>query len=249
MIGLKQKLNFQSRQANADISYDPRTIQEVFLHTIYQGLGTKHADIRQRLRPLISNSLVTDEEILGQVMKMISDENEHQRRLSQTPRQKTTHAHSAKVETGDWQSNDKPKASVEDNRNLHTIQQLSAQVEALTRMVTTLIDQQVVNAQVGHSLTQPAQLSPYPLPRTPSQPPPNTYSQPLPSQTPAQVRRRTTCRKCTEQNQQECNHCFVCEEMGHRAVDCLKRTKFQGNGTRSLPRDSQRSMSSPSPNQ
>lgn len=99
MIGLKQKLNFQSKQASTDISYDPKTIQEVFLHTIYQGLGVKYADMRQRLRPLTLNNNVTDEEILREVTKIISEENEHQRRLGQTPRQKTVQAQSAVLET------------------------------------------------------------------------------------------------------------------------------------------------------
>lgn len=49
MIGLKQKLLFQSRKANAGISYDPKTIQMVFLHTFYQGLGARHIDLRQTL--------------------------------------------------------------------------------------------------------------------------------------------------------------------------------------------------------
>lgn len=92
MIGLKQKLLFQSKQANTEISYDPRTVQEVFLHTIYQGLGAKYADLRQRLRPLTSNNNVTDEEILSEVTKIISDENEHQRRLGQVSRQRSAQA-------------------------------------------------------------------------------------------------------------------------------------------------------------
>ena len=104
MIGLKQKRMFQSKQNNAEISYEPKTIQEVFLHTIHQGLGPKHTELRQRLRPLISNSRVTVVTILCQVMRILSDENEHQRRLGQLPRQKPTHAHNAKVETGNWQA-------------------------------------------------------------------------------------------------------------------------------------------------
>lgn len=77
MIGLNQRILFQSKQANTDIRSDPKTIQEVFLHTIYQGLGSKHTDIRQQLRPLLSHSEVTDEEIVSQVTQIISDENEH----------------------------------------------------------------------------------------------------------------------------------------------------------------------------
>lgn len=233
MIGLKQKILFQSRQASADISYDPKTIQEVFLHTIYQGFGTKHADLRQRLRPLISNSQVTDEEILRQVMKILSDENEHQRRLGQPTRQKVTQAHSAKVETGDLNNNNKARDTPSDNENRQTIQQLTSQVETLTRMVASLMEQQTENTRL-----------PYP----PSQPTSNRPLQPQLGQSIVQVRGRTSrCPKCTEQNVQECNHCFVCGEAGHRAVGCLQRVRVQGNGARSLSRDTQRPVSSFSP--
>lgn len=73
MIGLKQKLIFQSKQANTDILYDPKTIQEVFLHIVYQGLGIKYADLRQRLRPLTLNNNVADEGILREVPKIIRE--------------------------------------------------------------------------------------------------------------------------------------------------------------------------------
>ena len=244
MIGLEQKLLFQSRQASTDISYNPKTIQEVFLHTIYQGLGTKHADLRQRLRPLTSNSQVTDEKILSQFVRIISDENEHQRRLGQTPRQKTAQAHSAKVETGDCHNNDKSQNTAADNKNLQTIQQLSAQVETLTHMVASLIDQQAASTQVSYPLTMPAHIQSPP----PSQPPSSRSVQSQLRQPSVPVRGRTArCPKCTEQNLQECNHCFVCGETGHRAVGCLKRVKVQGNGARSLWRDTQRPVSSFSP--
>ncbi|XP_035995650.1 uncharacterized protein LOC118563830 [Fundulus heteroclitus] len=164
MIGLKQRLFFQSKQADTDISYDPKTIQGVFLNTIYQGLGAKHADLRQRLRPLVSNSQVTDEEILGQMTKMISDENEHQRRLSQPPRQKNTQAHTAKVETGGGQTDNKLRHTIiADDKNHQTIQQLSAQVETLTQMVAALMDAKVNNSntQMAHSLPQTQPYHPF----------------------------------------------------------------------------------------
>ena len=248
MIGLKQKLIFQSKQNNAEISYEPKTIQEVFLHTIYQGLGPKHTELRQRLRPLISNSRVTDEEILGQVMRILSDENEHQRRLGQLPRQKPTHAHNAKVETGNWQGNDRPRDTAAESNNPPTIQQLSAQVEALTHMVATLIDQQATSIRAAHSPTPPSRTSPHPLSHRPPNLPPDRRPQSLLSRPPFQTRGTTArCQKCIEQDLPDCNHCFVCGESGHRAVGCLKRTTIQGNGIRSLPRDSQRPMHNPSP--
>ena len=75
MIGLKQKILFQSKQANADIHYDPKTIQRVFRHFFYQGLGSKHTDIRQQLRPPITTNQISDEDIVSRVMKIINSEN------------------------------------------------------------------------------------------------------------------------------------------------------------------------------
>lgn len=244
MIGLKQKLLFQTLHTSTDITYDPKTIQKVFLHTIYQGLGPKHADLRQRLRPLIANSQVTDEEILSQVMKITRDEYEHQRRLGQLPRQKTTQAHSTKVEKEG--NHNKPQNAVADSINLQTIGQLSAQVEALSQMVASLMDLQSVNPRVSQPLTRSA----YQQPRPPYEPPQNRSPQPQLRQPAAQTRgRMACCLRCNEQNSQECNHCFTCGEAGHRAIGCLKRVKLQGNGTRSLLRDTQRPASNSSPEQ
>ncbi|KAM8832950.1 uncharacterized protein AB9W97_003804 [Spinachia spinachia] len=219
MIGLKQKLIFQSKHANTEISYDPRTIQEVFLHTIYQGLGVKYADLRQRLRPLTSNSNVTDEEILSEVTKIISDENEHQRRLGQVTRYKPTQAQSAVIETKD--------KIAKEQQDSQTIKQLAAQVETLTSMVATLMDREAA-----------APYYPSPQRLQPATNQPTTYQ-----------KKTFLCQKCSEQNLQDCSHCFVCGESGHRAVGCLKRPKIQGNWNRPLSRDSQRLMQNHSPNQ
>ncbi|KAM9364124.1 uncharacterized protein KZ484_010419 [Pholidichthys leucotaenia] len=48
------------------------------------------------------------------------------------------------------------------------------------------------------------------------------------SQPPANQKKTYLCPKCTEQSLQECSHCFVCSESGHRAVGCLKRPKKSG---------------------
>ncbi|XP_030606237.1 uncharacterized protein LOC115794735 [Archocentrus centrarchus] len=236
MIGLKQKILFQSKQASTDIRYDRRTIQGVFLHSIYQGLCAKHTDIRQQLRPLLSNSEVADEEILSQVTKMMSDENEHQRRLGHAPRQKTTHAHSIQVEE---------REGTVDQGGSEMIQQLSVQVEALANMVATLMDQQTAT----HSKAVPTQTADQDKLHT-TQPLAHQAPTPPPSQ-PSVVRRGKifSCTNCMQQGSENCNHCFLCGDPGHRAVGCLKRPKQSGNGSRSLLRDRQRPFHSLSPAQ
>lgn len=76
VIGLKQRILFSSKQSEAEMKYSPDTIQGVFLHTVYQGIGHKHNDIRRELKPLLSDHTVTDETILKHVMKITSDESE-----------------------------------------------------------------------------------------------------------------------------------------------------------------------------
>lgn len=107
--------------------------------------------MRQRLRPLTSNNNVTDEEILSEVTKIISDENEHQRRLGQVTCQRSAQAQSAGIEEND---------KIAKEQSSPTIKQLAAQVETLTNMVASLIKQQEA---------KPCQLS--------LQPPPNPLFQ------------------------------------------------------------------------
>lgn len=74
LIGLKQKLIFLSKQAATDLEYDEQTIQNVFLRTIYQGMGVKYNQFRTELKPLLTNRLVTDEALLRQVTQIASDD-------------------------------------------------------------------------------------------------------------------------------------------------------------------------------
>lgn len=64
VIGLKQRILFSSKQSEAEMKYSSDTIQGVFLHTVYQGIGHKHNDIHRELKPLLSNHTVMDETIL-----------------------------------------------------------------------------------------------------------------------------------------------------------------------------------------
>lgn len=241
MIGLKQKILFQSRQANTDIRYDHKTIQEVFLHTIYQGLGSKHTDIRQQLRPLLSNNRVMDEEIVSHVTKIVSDENEHLRRIGYGPRQKATHIHSVGAD-GIYQS--------VKEKDHQAIQQLSAQVETLTNLVTALMDQQSAVAQTVRPKASPGY--------TQRQHQTHDLHAPISSRIPPSIPGQPSltrkgkpprCTNCSQQGSENCNHCFVCGDPGHLAVGCLKKVREQGNGSRLLLRDNQGPNCNSSPTQ
>lgn len=72
--GLKQKILLASKHADTDVKYNASTVQDVFLHTVHQGLAHKHEDIRRELKPLLVASSVPDEVILKQMKKVMSDE-------------------------------------------------------------------------------------------------------------------------------------------------------------------------------
>lgn len=153
LIGLKQKLIFLSKQAVTDLEYDEQTIQNVFLRTIYQGMGAKYNQFRTELKPLLTNRLVTDEALLRQVTQIASDESERQRRLGQAARQRVSNALSAQCESSRGKDRDDSKQ----NDQTETIRQLSAQIEALTKTVESLAKARMTEGQSKALDAQPQQ--------------------------------------------------------------------------------------------
>lgn len=213
VIGLKQRVLFTSKLSDAGIKYSPATVQDVFLHTVYQGLGYKHSDIRRELKPLLSDCEVSDETILRHVMRITSEESERQKRIGSSRRQTTTNAHCAQLELNAIQESSKQEVSVPKSKT-DPIKELTAKVNELTSLV---------EAMRQHRQPRPSDLV-------------NPYSQ-----NKMRVRRDKPygCPTCVEQNRPDCCHCFSCGEEGHRAVGCLKRQKNQGNVNRSLQRGTQ----------
>ncbi|KAJ8008316.1 hypothetical protein DPEC_G00103570 [Dallia pectoralis] len=210
VIGLKQKIMLASKHADTDVKYNASTVQDVFLHTVYQGLGHKHDDVRRELKPLLVDTRVSDEAILKQMKKIMCDESERQRRLGPNTRQRLTNVHSAQSEVNAAQCpSGKEKVPKTD-----TIQQLTEKLDQLTSMVELMRHsmQTQVTGQFSHNWKgrgDRRREKPY------------------------------GCDKCVEQNRPDCPHCFHCGEEGHRAVGCLKKPTGQGNWSRSLPRDRQ----------
>lgn len=106
VIGLKQKILLASKHGDTDIRYSASTVQDVFLHTVYQGLGHKHNDVRRELKPLLVDSRVSDETILKQMKKIMSDESERQRQLGSATHPKHTNVQSAQLEVSAAQGPD-----------------------------------------------------------------------------------------------------------------------------------------------
>ncbi|KAE8291518.1 hypothetical protein D5F01_LYC08868 [Larimichthys crocea] len=210
VIGLKQKIMLASKHADTDVKYSATTVQDVFLHTVYQGLGHKHDDVRRELKPLLVDTRVSDEAILKQMKKIMCDKSERQRRLGPAICQRLTKVHSAQSEVNAAQcpgvKEKVPKPDV--------IQQLTEKLEQLTSMVD-LMKQSMQTQAAGQ------------------------FSHNGKGKGDRRREKPYSCDKCVEQNRPDCFHCFHCGEEGHRAVGCLKRPTRQGNWSRSLPRDKQ----------
>lgn len=213
VIGLKQRVLFTSKMSDAGIKYSPATVQDVFLHSVYQGLGYKHSDIRRELKPLLSSGEVSDETILRHIMRITSEESERQKRIGSSRRQNTTSAHSAQSELNTIQECSKQDRPV-DTTKTDPIKELTAKVNELAGLVEAMRQQ---------TLARASDLA-------------NPYSQ---NRSRNRKDKTFGCPNCVEQNRPDCCHCFICGEEGHRAVGCLKKSKNQGNVNRSLQRGAQ----------
>ncbi|XP_025765164.1 uncharacterized protein LOC112847563 [Oreochromis niloticus] len=213
VIGLKQRVLFTSKMSDAGIKYSAATVQDVFLHSVYQGLGYKHSDIRRELKPLLSSVEVSDETILRHIMRITSEESERQKRMGSSRRQNTTSTHSAQSELNTIQECSERDRPI-DTTKTDPIKELTAKVNELAGLVEAMRQQ---------TLARPSDLA-------------NPYSQ---NRSRNRKDKTFGCPNCVEQNRPDCCHCFICGEEGHRAVGCLKKSKNQGNVNRSLQRGAQ----------
>ena len=204
VIGLKQKILFASKYADTEVKYNANTVQDIFLHTIYQGLGHKHDDIRRELKPLLSDSNASDEMILKQLMKITNTEDERQRRLGANARQKHINVHSTQLDVAAAAQDSSVRKDFSNKKPMaDALQQLTEKVEKLMNKVERM--QQPLQAQKSESCHH----CHVKVDQKRSQ----SYS----------------CAKCLELNRPGCTHCFYCGEDGHRAVGCLKKPKRQEN--------------------
>ncbi|XP_070409319.1 uncharacterized protein [Nothobranchius furzeri] len=211
VIGLKQQVMFTSKLSDSGINYTPATVQDVFLHTVYQGLAYKHSDIRRELKPLLSSSDVSDETILRHLTRITSEESERHKRMGPA-RRHATGAHSAQLELNIVQECNK-EGSHSPKTKPDPIKELTAKIEELTNLVETMRQQSQLHG--------PESVVP-------------------PVQNRRRDRKKSYgCPSCVEGNRSDCSHCFFCGEDGHRAVGCLRKQQNQGNIDQSLQRGTQ----------
>nr|XP_043869243.1 uncharacterized protein LOC122758913 [Solea senegalensis] len=209
LMGLKQRILFESQQPGAEFGYDKRLVQGTFLHTLYQGLNEKNSHVRYDLKPLLTDLQVSDDFLLDQITKSTSEETERLRRLGTVAKNRPVTVSPAQLDCSD--STKQTRVDTELQANRTAIKELSAQVSSLTKQLAQVVKPADTAIPVTTHSAQP-------MPPTPEA--------------------RGRCRNCVQQGKMSCPHCFVCGQAGHRAVGCLQK-RMSGNGMRSLEKGSQ----------
>ena len=74
-----QKILFASKEADTQLKYDPTLVQGMFLHAVDTGLEDEA--IRNRLRLLLKNPDVQDEDLIQQMNEIVLEETERKSKL------------------------------------------------------------------------------------------------------------------------------------------------------------------------
>lgn len=77
VIGPKQKTQFASNHITANIRYDGKTIQVLFLHMVCQSLGLKYIEIQSEFKQLVAAGYITDDMLHRQLAKVTTEEERH----------------------------------------------------------------------------------------------------------------------------------------------------------------------------
>lgn len=209
IMGLKQRVIFESQQPGAEFCYDKKLVQGTFLHTLYQGLNEKNNHVRCDLKPFLSDLQVNDDLLLELISKSTSEENDRLKRLGTVSKTRPVSVNAAQTDQTEQTGQTKQtKVDLELQANRAAILELTAQVTSMAQHFARVV-------KAPEPVTNVNLPSPQPSSR---------------SQTPADNRGR--CRDCVQKNIKNCPHCFVCGQAGHRAVGCLQR-KASGNEKRS----------------
>lgn len=194
-MGLKQRVLFASEQTESEFQYDCKLVQGVFLHSLYQGLNEKYTFVWRDIKVAIATQATTDDQILELITQSVSEETERQKRIGHTFKSKVTIASVTQQDDVVGQCSALSLAEVKANRD--AIQELSAQVSALTKNLENVV------MSMGPGVQQQTKVVTA------------SAQQPLKSEV------KGKCKQCISQNVEVCTQCFFCGQAGHRAVGCL----------------------------
>ncbi len=199
-LELRQRVIFTCKEAESKIKYDPTLIQNLFLHSIETGL--RDESIRSKLRPSLQNQSIPDEELIGEMNVIFSEEQERDAKLGK----KTAKYATARVEqiTPETPTHEAHTSRREKNKQPETQKSLEATLSAVQTGLSELkASFEKFRAQPNHE----------------------TQAQPRPPK-----RQPRSCESCRAENKPDCTHCFICGDSSHFAYGCRKKSESKNGG-------------------
>ena len=86
-LTIRQKIVFASKESDTKIKYDEGLVQGLFLHALETGLADE--TIRAKMRPLLKNESVADEELIEVMSSAMAAESERATKFNQVGRVKS----------------------------------------------------------------------------------------------------------------------------------------------------------------
>lgn len=215
-LTIRQKIVFASQESDSKIKYDGELVQGLFLHAVETGLADE--TIRAKIRPLLKNTSVADEDLIEAMSLAMSAESERANKFSQgRPTRPSTKV--SKVDVGSSsESKETNQSNPQDNQILATLKAIRSELNSVQSEVASLqrkVDDKSV--PLNHAPTDEAEVNGATRNDTMFRP-----RNPFPRR----------CQSCVANNQVDCSHCFKCGGLNHMARYCRS-----GNGRRLPPRD------------
>ncbi|CAB4014373.1 Retrovirus-related Pol poly from transposon opus [Paramuricea clavata] len=128
-LTIRQKILFASKESGSEITYDSSSVQSLFLHALETGL--KDETIRAKLRPLVSKTDVSDEELIEAMFLAVSAETERSKKFNVTSPGKSMKARVSAVQKED---------DTEKKEILAAIKQVKTDLSAMQNEMKTLCE-------------------------------------------------------------------------------------------------------------
>ena len=216
-LTIRQKIVFASQESDSKIKYDEELVQGLFLHAVETGIADE--TIRAKIRPLLKNTSVADEDLIETMSLAMSAESERANKFTQGKSVKQSVTKVSKLEAEvSGESKGNSQGNQRENQILATLKAIQSELNSVQTEVASL------QKKVDHKV--------YPR----NCPPTNDAEANGVTRKDTTYRPRNPyprqCKVCIENNHLDCSHCFKCGGLNHTARYCRS-----GNGRRLPPRD------------
>ena len=219
-LDTRQKIMFATKEADAQLKYDPKLVQGMFLHAVDTGLQDEA--VRTRLRPFLQTPDIPDEDLIQQMNVIVSEETERKTKLGSN-RHKNLKVNEVRAAQGKEESAETEGAVGKKSKDRPKEEHFMAALQAVRSELATLKE----TVENSRSKVDP-QAMVHVSPRNHNQ------------QWHARSRGCTSCQ--TEEKGETCDHCYICGSGEHWARGCRQRSEgserpASGNRRGLQPRD------------